>query len=115
MKLNMNRWRRTKARTTDPITSHEAVAPKTEATLNEQQQAVMRVLLASGGRACDRDLVFLYRHHRDRGRLDLPPQTESGIRTRRNELVKSGKIADLGLKVTLDTGRKAIVWHAVEA
>lgn len=114
MKLKMDRWRRTKARATDPVTSHQAVAVKTEATLNEQQDAVLRVIREWDGRMCDRDLLKAYERHWMNGQLDLPMQSPSGIRTRRNELVKAGKVADIGIKTTLDTGRQAIVWYLVD-
>lgn len=42
-----------------------------------------------------------------------PRASESGIRTRRSELVKRGMIVDTGKRVTLDSGRQAKVWAIV--
>jgi hypothetical protein len=44
----------------------------------------------------------------------LTPQQESGIRSRRADLVKLGMIVDTGRKERLATGRLATVWRALE-
>lgn len=106
----MDRWRRSKARTTDPETSKAAVATVTKATLNQKQDAVLEALRRLGGRACDQELIDFYD-----GLYcsDLPSQSPSGLRTRRSELVAMGKVDDIGLRVTLASGREAIVWSLV--
>lgn len=38
------------------------------------------------------------------------PQTDSGLRTRRSELVKKGLLVDTGRRELLDTGRSSKVW-----
>jgi hypothetical protein len=44
-------------------------------------------------------------------RLDLiPRQSESGIRTRRKELVERGLVEDTGRRDILVSGRKSIIW-----
>src|SRR3954469_21723826 len=76
------------ARKTDPATSHAAAAslgPK----LRETQHAVYEALLI-GGPMTDTQLVTFY--GRNELALHLPLQSESGIRTRRRELVDAGYV-----------------------
>lgn len=77
--------------------------------LNAKQEAVLTALRRLGSRACDAELVDAYLHEY----TDLPQQSPSGIRTRRSELTVAGKVEDIGLRVTLDSGRDAIVWSLV--
>jgi len=44
-----------------------------------------------------------------------PSPTESGCRTRLNELVKAGLVRDTGRRAVLPTGRKAVVWDITDA
>lgn len=94
------------ARRTDPQTSHDAAASITEETLTRNQRDVLEHLRI-GGPSTDFDLVDALCN---RGRLMSP----SGCRTRRKELTEAGLIRDSGKKMRLPTGRKAIVWEAVE-
>ena len=93
------------ARSTDPITSHEAAESHSAEKLRKNQQAVLRVMTKYGP-CTDRTLVAAYH------RSGETPQSDSGIRTRRNELRNMGKVADTGKRVTLDSGRRAILWAA---
>ena len=98
------------ARNTDPVTSHEAAAHASK-KMRLKQRAVLDVL-ARLGPSTDVDLVDgYYRLHR---RLGHPQQADSGIRTRRDELRRQGLVVDTGLKAILATGRRAIVWAAVD-
>lgn len=96
------------ARTTDPTTSHEAADSIGEATLRESQSWVLAVL-AYTGPATDEKLVSDYCSLADRWD-HIPPQSPSGIRTRRHELVGMGKIRDTGTRAALHSGRNATVW-----
>lgn len=108
-RISMQRWRRMRVRSTDPVTSAKAIEPVTEVSLNRKQQSVLEALRRLGGRACDQELVYQYQMHMP----DLPLQSESGLRTRRKELVTQGRVADIGLRVYTESGREAIVWSLV--
>lgn len=105
-RISMSRWRKRTTRKGDPVTSHEAVVDMTEPTLNANQKAVLEALRRMGGRACDAELVYHYRQNM----TDLPMQSESGIRTRRKEMVDAGRVADIGLRTYTKSGRPTIVW-----
>lgn len=53
----------------------------------------------------DPELIDAYRHLKK-----APPASESGIRTRRAELVDKGMVHDTGKRSVTPYGRKAIVW-----
>jgi hypothetical protein len=94
------------ARIADPVTSHWAAESITNAT---QVQKVILQLLVKPMTDFDLVLAFddLWRNS------DLPVglrASESGIRTRRAELVRAGLVEDSGNKATLASGRKAIIW-----
>lgn len=102
---------RAHARSTDPVTSHEAAASVT--ALTEKQEAVLR-LLGRVGPSTDEEIVRTYTKWWANGMTeDYPHQSESGLRTRRSELVRKGKVRARGHKVK-PSGRKAIVWEAVQ-
>lgn len=95
-----------RARLTDPRESHEAAASVTG--LTEKQNAVLDCL--TGHRLTDHDLASRYESLRvDRG---WPQQSESGLRTRRSELVARGLIEKAGTG-RLPSGRNAAVWITV--
>lgn len=98
-----------RVRTTDPETSAKAIEPVTEASLNRKQESVLEALRRLGNRACDQEMIYHYQNNMH----DLPQQSESGLRTRRKELVTQGKVADIGLRVHTESGREAIVWSVV--
>ena len=92
------------ARRSDPHTSYEAAGSITR--LRIRQHAVLKVL-QDYGPMCDQALIPLYQT------VSPVPQSESGIRTRRNELVDKGLVKDSGRFVLLKTNRRAIIWEAV--
>ncbi len=87
------------ARTTDPETSHEAAMSVTNITPLKQE--ILQRLMTP---MTDTDLYQLLTIS---SRLIV---TESGVRSRRAELVQAGLVKDTGERVKLATGRKAIVW-----
>ena len=93
------------ARTTDPQTSHLAAVSVTG--LTESRAAVLRVLREWSEGLTDQVLVEYYRLEETH-----PRQSESGIRSRRHELVVLGLVRDSGQRVKLLSGRSAIVWTA---
>jgi hypothetical protein len=94
---------RARARRSDPITSHEAAAAFSVSQLRASQYEIFRLFSLFG--AChDEQLLERARQHGVR-------QSESGIRTRRHELVERGLLKDSGTTVTLpESGRQSIVW-----
>lgn len=97
-----------RARTTDPATSHEAAASVTD--LNTKQEAVLAVLREIGP-STDQRLVSVYMFKKAGS---VPRQSESGVRTRRSELTKKGLVRPSGEYRTTGSGRRAIIWEAVE-
>ncbi len=91
------------ARKTDPVTSHEAAASVDGITAT--QQAIMQLIQLQP--MTDQRLVEFYAKQIRKG---APRASESGIRTRRAELVAKGLIKDSGLREKLDSGRNAVVW-----
>ena len=102
---------RAHARRTDPQTSHDAARSIGAPELRLSLSAVLDVI-ADRGPMDDRALIAAYFRDIDTG--VRPMQSESGIRSRRAELVDRGLVRDTGERVTLPTGRKAIVWEAVK-
>jgi hypothetical protein len=99
-----------RARHTDPDTSHAAA--KSVGPLTANQTAVMQVLRLLGRPVTDEDLVSEYQK-RYKG-LKLPQQSESGIRSRRNELDKRHGKLEQGDKQKISTGRMARTWSPKE-
>jgi hypothetical protein len=89
-----------RARKTDPQTSHDA-AESVERVTDTQ----LYILQALRKPRTDVQLVEAY------GKLKRAPRaSESGIRSRRAELVRKGLVVDAGIKQMLPSGRMAIVW-----
>ena len=88
------------ARTTDPVTSHLAAESVREVTATQEY-----VLKALRRARTDVELVEAYRNLKT-----SPRASESGIRSRRAELVRRGLVIDTGRRVRLVSGRYAIVW-----
>ena len=108
------------ARQSDPETSHEAAA--SVGNLTGRQAAILRFLEnltmdTPLGRATsyftDALLVQAYQARYRSLIPSYPNQSDSGIRTRRKELVERGLIEDSGMRVKMPSGRKAIVWKRV--
>jgi hypothetical protein len=99
------------ARPTDPETSHQAAESISETHLRASQGWVLAVLSYTGP-TTDVDLVATYEHFVRTG-TQVPPQSQSGIRSRRAELVEQGLVYDTGLRRRLPSGRQAVVWNRV--
>lgn len=97
------------ARATDPDTSHEAAAIVAR-NLTRRQQDVLRVMRQHTA-ISDVALVAMYDLAAAAGRVSQ--QSQSGIRTRRCELVRRGLVRDSGKRVRLGSGRGAIAWEVV--
>lgn len=98
------------ARATDPETSHKAAASVTDVTA--KQAAVLDVLRHYGPLTDEQ----IRNYHRAKA---YPWQSDSGLRTRRKELVELGKVEPVTMlggdvfKRPTVSGRESIVWRAV--
>lgn len=93
------------ARTTDPQTSHEAAK-----SVQNQQTIRYWVLKLLDKPRTDVELLEVYRNMKY-----APRASDSGIRTRRAELVAEGLVKDTGAHKKLESGRHAIIWARKEA
>jgi hypothetical protein len=89
-----------RARNTDPVTSH--LAAESVGDVTRTQEYILKALRKA---RTDVELVEAYTNLRT-----APRASESGIRSRRAELVRKGLVIDTGKRVRLDSGRYAIVW-----
>lgn len=90
-----------RARNTDPVTSHEAAESVDDVTAT--QEFILRVLQKKP--RTDSELIEAYRNYKT-----APRASESGIRSRRAELVAKGLVADTDRRDVLPSGRRSIVW-----
>lgn len=88
------------ARTTDPQTSHTAADSVDNVT--QTQAFILRVLKKP---RTDSQLIEAYRKLKR-----APLASESGIRSRRAELVTKGLVVDSGNRGLTPFNRKSIVW-----
>jgi hypothetical protein len=87
------------ARLTDPETSHEAAESVTNVTPLKRE--ILQRLMTP---MTDADLIRTLKIYSE------IIVTDSGVRSRRAELVQAGLVKDTGARVKLATGRNAIVW-----
>jgi hypothetical protein len=97
------------ARTTDPLTSHEAASSVNN--VETTKLAIKYLLMVSP--KTDLDLIEAYEIGAMMGKW--PNASQSGIRTRRAELVAQGEVEATGEKVKLPSGRSANLWRMVMA
>ena len=98
------------ARTLDPVTSHEAAASSTEEHTTKTKLAILAIL--AYGEMTDTEIVNAYRDLEDFG--DVPRASDSGIRSRRAELVDEGKIRPTGYYRKSPSGRRCNIWELVK-
>ena len=91
-----------RARNTDPKTSHTAAESVTN--LTQTQATILRVLKRP---RTDTQLIEAYRKLKR-----APLASESGIRSRRAELVDKGLVVDSGTRALTPFNRQSIVWAA---
>lgn len=96
------------ARATDPSTSWEAAMSISAEHLNKVQRHILNLLSAP---MTDIQLVDEYRRWSSLIGEDF--SSESGIRTRRAELVRRGLVVDTLVREKTPSGRNAIVWRSV--
>jgi hypothetical protein len=86
------------ARWGDPDTSHDAA--ESVGALTATRAAILEVL-DTYGPLTDEEIARLYQG---------PRASPSGLRTRRSELVRAGKVYDTGQRRPLHSGRYAVAW-----
>jgi hypothetical protein len=91
------------ARNTDPETSHQAAASVRGVT--DTHKVILHLLAKP---MTDVELIETFYKSVNRQVLWA---SESGIRSRRSELVQSGKVIDSGAREKLPSGRNAIIWR----
>jgi hypothetical protein len=89
------------ARKTDPETSQDAADSVRDVTLT--QEYILKALRRPRN---DSQLIEAYR-----GYKTAPQASESGIRSRRAELVDAGLVDDSGRRIKMPSGRFSIVWE----
>lgn len=94
------------ARTTDPITSHQAAASVREITKTHER--VLEVLERYGP-ATDEEIERYYFNLAEL--FDWPKASPSGLRSRRAELVTLGKVFDTGQRGKTASGRQTAIWE----
>lgn len=99
------------ARTSDPVTSHAAAASIPSDRIRKRQRAVLLILKAAGP-STDEQIALRYALVETSEAGHFPPQSPSGLRTRRSELHRAGYVKDAGEKRKLKSGRLGIVWEA---
>jgi uncharacterized protein (DUF2225 family) len=92
-------------RTNDPETSH--LAERSVSDVTEKQDAVYEVLKVFGP-LTDKDLIQIYGEAVNE--CGLCPQSDSGLRTRRKELVDKGIVEWTGQKIKDGTRRLSRTW-----
>jgi len=95
------------ARASDPVTSHWAAEEASPEATSRTQDAILAILEHSP--MTDTELIRTYNDLVDFG--DVPRASESGIRSRRAELVDMGRVEASGEFRELPSGRKSIVWR----
>lgn len=95
------------ARKTDPGTSH--LAARSVQNISPTQQAILGLLREGMN---DESLINVYTALVRVG--SAPAASESGIRSRRAELVKQGLVVDTGERSKMTTGRLATVWKSTD-
>jgi hypothetical protein len=96
--------RRAHARSTDPATSHAAAASLPDLRASEIE--VLGLFAHVGSRLTDEQLIA-------RARAAGLTQSDSGLRTRRSELVDLAYVQDSGVRELTATGRRTISWQRI--
>lgn len=93
------------ARTSDPWTSHVAALSVATQPLKNR---VMHIFEKHGFPLTDEQLILEYRNRVKN--LRWPQASDSGIRSRRSELVADGYVIDTGRVEKTVSGRSTILW-----
>lgn len=94
-----------KARKTDPKTSHAAADSVRNITATHER---ILDILREYGPMNDEQIADICEYQVQKA--DMPHVSESGLRSRRSELVARGLVVDSGDRVKMRSGRNSIVW-----
>lgn len=95
----------------DPDTSFEA-AERASKNLSAARRAVLGLFMAANKPMTDHDMIFAY-NEMHKTVPGLPKQTDSGLRTRRSELVRAGKVRFSGTYGVTPSGGRSRQWIIV--
>jgi hypothetical protein len=98
------------ARLNDPVTSHEAAARVSPDKLTQTQDIIVKLLVEG---MTDEELVNAYQGY-CRLQAITNISSPSGIRSRRNELYRAGKVEAIAYGKST-AGRRSIVWQTVKS
>lgn len=99
-------------RTTDPDTSRDAALSLDEGKMTQTMKDIFKILREQGP-MIDELLISRYndlQYGRQLREQETFYASESGIRTRRSQLVKLGMVEDTGKRSPTRSGKSAIVW-----
>ena len=96
------------ARPSDPDTSRAAAESLNPTRVRDTQRQILAVL-GLYGPSSDEQIAEHY--ERLAAHEGWGPQSPSGLRTRRRELVDAGLVVDSGQRTTTASGRQTIVWE----
>lgn len=96
-------------RNSDPHTSHLAALSESDPEHTSRTKEAILVILKYQAMT-DSEMIRVYRDLVEFG--DAPKASDSGLRSRRSELVAAGLVEFAGFGVS-DLGRKSIVWQTV--
>jgi len=96
------------ARNTDPLESHLAAASLDHFTLSKVEEAIYKLLDIP---MTDEELVKAYKESASLGLF--PNHSESGIRTRRNQLHTRGLVRIKGVTIN-GNGKQVRIWERLE-
>jgi hypothetical protein len=100
-----------KARSTDPATSHQAAASVNTDSHNHGR--ILGLLKTFRDGLTDEQLRDEWAIAANRV-MGWPPISDSGLRSRRSELVRAGKVVDSGEKGRTAAGRACTIWKLAD-
>lgn len=98
------------ARLTDPETSWMAARSLKAERISETQRVILGILQTAP--STDEDIIYIYKKGATQGLWK--PASDSGIRSRRAELVTRGLVHKVGIG-TNEFGNKMTIWEAINA
>jgi hypothetical protein len=100
-------------RTSDPETSREAALSIDDAKITKIQKEILSLYRTRGPMIDEQLVVEFYNLQYSKQLREEEPNysSDSGLRTRRSDLVKLGMVVDTGERGTTRSGRSAVIWR----